>query len=109
MTVKYFIQYVVSPMKLFGSIGLAFIGASITSGLVTTWMKVQGHVDMFGNPLLLLAAMTAMVGVQFLSFGILGELCSRIYFAAQNQTNYTIRKTLNLDRTTIPFSERRAG
>jgi hypothetical protein len=109
MTVKYFIQYVVSPMKLFGSIGLLCFVAGMLSGSATVWMKLAGHVDMTGNPLLLLTAMSAMMGVQFLFFGMLGELCSRIYFAAQRQTNYTIRRTWNFDQSTISMSERRAA
>ena len=101
MTVKYFIQYVVSPMKLFGSIGLLCLLIGFLSGTATCWMKLAQGVDMTGNPLLLLTVMSLMMGVQFLFFGMLGELCSRIYFAAMNQTNYTIRRTLNFDRPAI--------
>jgi glycosyltransferase involved in cell wall biosynthesis len=109
MTVKYFIQYVVSPMKLFGSIGLMCLVASVVSGAVTCWMKLGQGVDMTGNPLLLLTCMSAMMGVQFLFFGMLGELCSRIYFASMNQTNYTIRHTMNFERGTIPMASERAA
>ena len=104
MTVKYFIQYVVSPMKLFGSIGLLSFVVALLSGAATAWMKLSGGVDMTGNPLLLLTAMSIMMGVQFLFFGMLGELCSRIYFAAQNQTNYTVRKTWNFDEPAVPLN-----
>ena len=95
ITVKYFIQYVVNPMKLFGSIGLLCFAITFLSGASTVWMKLGGGVDMTGNPLLLLTAMSAMIGVQFMFFGMLGELCSQIYFATQNQTNYAIRRTWN--------------
>ena len=104
MTVKYFIQYVVSPMKLFGSIGLLCFVATAISGAATAWMKLSGGVDMTGNPLLLLTAMSMMMGVQFLFFGMLGELCSRIYFAAQNQTNYTVRRTWNFEPQAVPLN-----
>jgi glycosyltransferase involved in cell wall biosynthesis len=105
MTVKYFIQYVVSPMKLFGTIGLICFFVGFLSGAATSWMKLTGGVDMTGNPLLLLTAISIMMGVQFLFFGMLGELCSRIYFAAQHQTNYTIRKVWNFDQPAIPLTE----
>ena len=107
MTVKYFIQYVVSPMKLFGSIGLLCFLVSFLSGAATAWMKLNGGIDMTGNPLLLLTAMSGMMGVQFLFFGMLGELCSRIYFAAQNQTNYTVRKTWNFDQASVSINDAR--
>ena len=104
MTVKYFIQYVVSPMKLFGSIGLMCFVVTALAGAATAWMKLSGGVDMTGNPLLLLTAMSLMMGVQFLFFGMLGELCSRIYFAAQNQTNYTVRRTWNFEEQAVPIN-----
>ena len=107
MTVKYFIQYVVSPMKLFGSIGLLCFVVTALSGTATAWMKLNAGVDMTGNPLLLLTAMSGMMGVQFLFFGMLGELCSRIYFAAQNQTNYTVRKTWNFEQTAVSIEHAR--
>jgi len=104
MTVKYFIQYVVSPMKLFGGIGLMCFLVSFLSGMATITMKVRGGVDMTGNPLFLLSAMSGMMGVQFLFFGMLGELCSRIYFATQNQTNYTVRKTWNFQSPSVSIT-----
>lgn len=107
LTVKYFIQYVVSPMKLFGSIGLMCFLVGFLSGIATVWLKLAQGLDMTGNPLLLLTAMSLMMGTQFLFFGMLGELCSRIYFAAQNQTNYTIRRTLNFDQQAIPLPQSR--
>ncbi|WP_373653505.1 glycosyltransferase family 2 protein [Schlesneria sp. DSM 10557] len=109
MTVKYFIQFAVSPMKLFGTMGLVCWLVSIMAGMATIGMKLRADVDMTGNPLFLLTAMSAMMGMQFLFFGMLGELCSRIYFAAQNQTSYAVRRTWNFDTPTYPMEQRRAA
>ena len=109
MTVKYFIQYAVSPMKLFGSIGLLCWCVSLVAGTATIGMKLRANVDITGNPLFLLSAMSSMMGMQFLFFGMLGELCSRIYFAAQNHTNYAIRRTWNFDQPTYSIDQRRAA
>lgn len=109
MTVKYFIQFAVSPMKLFGTMGLVCWLVSFIAGTATIGMKLYGGVDMTGNPLLLLTVMSAMMGMQFLFFGMLGELCSRIYFAAQNQTSYTIRKTWNFNTPHLSIEQRRAA
>ncbi len=103
LTVKYFIQYVVSPMKLFGMIGLVCCAVSSLSGFGTAWMKLASDVDMTGNPLLLLTCLSAMLGVQFLFMGMLGELCSRIYFQVQGMPNYAIRKSLNFEPASIPL------
>jgi hypothetical protein len=47
--------------------------------------------------LLLLSAMLELVGVQFISIGLLGELLTRTYFESQGKTPYAVRNTLNLD------------
>lgn len=109
LTVKYFIQYVVSPMKLFGMIGLLCFALSGLSGGLTVWMKLANRVDMTGNPLLLLTCLSAMLGVQFLFMGMLGELCSRIYFQVRAMPNYAVRKTLNFEPASVPLPERRAA
>jgi hypothetical protein len=57
----------------------------------------DGRLWMTGNPLLLLSAMCELVGVQFISIGLLGELLTRTYFESQGKTPYTVRTTLNLD------------
>ncbi len=111
LTVKYLIQYIGSPMKLFGMIGLMCGAVSGLAGAATVWMKLSGGVDMTGNPLLLLTCLSAMLGVQFLFMGMLGELCSRIYFQVRDMPNYAVRKTHNFDsnQKSVSITERRAA
>ena len=52
---------------------------------------------MTGNPLLLLSALLELVGVQFISMGLLGELLARTYFESQGKSAYVVRATLNLE------------
>lgn len=104
MTVKYLIHYSASPMKLFGMIGLACMAASGLAGAATVGMKLAEDVDMTGNPLLLLTAVSAMLGVQFLVLGMLGELCARIFFEVRGMPNYAIRRTWNFTPAALPVS-----
>ena len=60
---------------------------------------------MTGNPLLLLSVMLELVGVQFISLGLIGELLTRTYFESQGKPAYTVHSTLNLD---APVSRRAA-
>jgi len=53
---------------------------------------------MTGNPLLLLSAMFVLIGVQFISMGLLGEMLTRTYFESQGKASYTVRTVLNLER-----------
>lgn len=105
ITVVYLLTFFSSPMRLFGS--LAFIAggiggliagglaaAKIYNGLVGGWAAF--HAYQIGNrPLLLLAILLIVVGVQFLMMGLLGEMVMRTYYEAQNKPPYTIRRVLD--------------
>lgn len=60
---------------------------------------------MTGNPLLHLSVMLEMLGFQFLSMGLFGELMTRTYFESQGKTPYMVRASLNLE----PPEQRRAA
>ncbi len=95
VTVKYMTQYLTSPMKLFGKLGLFSGMVGLLAGAATIAMKVAGDIDMTGNPLLLLSVFAGFVGIQFLVLGMLGELGVRTYYESQNKQPYTIRETIN--------------
>jgi glycosyltransferase involved in cell wall biosynthesis len=97
ITVKYMLDYFASPMKLFGSVGLACGGLSALSALATAWMKLVGGVDMTGNPLLMLAVFAMLASIQFFSLGLLGEVSARLYFDRQIRPYYAIRELLNFE------------
>jgi hypothetical protein len=39
--------------------------------------------------------MMELVGIQFISMGLLGEVVARTYFESQGKRAYTVRSTLN--------------
>ena len=99
ITVKFLHSYVTRPMHALGLPGLACMGLGVVSFLATVWMK-HFHtppVFMTGNPLLLFSAMLELIGIQFISMGLLGELLARTYFESQGKSAYTVRATLNLE------------
>jgi hypothetical protein len=102
ITVKYMLDYSASPMKLFGMLGFGCGMLSLLAGSAMILMKLVGGVDMTGNPLLLLAAFSMMVCIQFLSLGLLGEVCARIYFGSQGKQHFTIRELINFDSADEP-------
>jgi len=97
LTVKFLLNYLVSPMKLFGAIGMWCGVIAGLSGIATVLMKLIGNADMTGNPLLLLTVLSTMVGLQFISLGLLGEMNSRTYFGSQSKQHYAVREKLNFD------------
>ena len=66
---------------------------------------------MTGNPLLLLSVMLELVGVQFISMGLIGELLTRTYFESQGKTPYAVRTTAQFghDAVKAPGGVRRRG
>lgn len=97
ITVKYMIRHSVSPMRLFGGIGLIGFLVAGVAGLGTLGMKVFGQVDMTGNPLLLLTVLAFLASLQFVGLGLLGEVSARIYHECQGEKPYRIRNTRNLE------------
>jgi glycosyltransferase involved in cell wall biosynthesis len=98
ITLKFLHSYLTRPMHIMGLAGLVSMGLGMLSLLGTIWMKSHSGVFMTGNPLLLLSAMLELIGVQFISMGLLGELMMRTYFESQGKTSYAVRSTLNLDQ-----------
>jgi glycosyltransferase involved in cell wall biosynthesis len=110
MTVQFLTKYSVSPMKLFGGLGFASLAGGIAAAVATVGMKIVGNVDMTGNPLLLASVLGTVVGMQFFVLGLLGEVCSRIYYACRGQTSYTVRRLVNFDETpALPTIAKRAA
>ncbi|HEV3260369.1 MAG TPA: glycosyltransferase family 2 protein [Gemmataceae bacterium] len=107
ITVKFLHGYLTRPMHVFGLAGLVSMGLGLVSLLVTMGMKWYSH-DMWmtRNPFLLLSVMLELVGVQFISLGLIGELLTRTYFESQGKTAYTVRTTVNLEP---PSEKRRAA
>ncbi len=98
ITVKFLQSYLTRPMHVFGLGGLACILGSFLSLGVSVAEKVFRGEDMTGNPLLLLSVLLMVVGIQFFSLGLIGEVLARTYFESQGKASYRIRTTLNLER-----------
>jgi len=94
VTVKYMLDYFASPMKLFGVVGLGCGLIALAAGVATVACKLVSDIDMTGNPLLLLTILSTMVGIQFFSLGLLGEVSARIYFKSQPRQNFAVRELI---------------
>ena len=95
LTFKFLTSFQTRPMHLFGGIGLAVIVAGMISLAGTLVMKCQGC-DMSDNPLLLLSVMLELMGVQFVSLGLMGEVLARNYFESQGKSPYMVRETIGI-------------
>jgi glycosyltransferase involved in cell wall biosynthesis len=107
ITVKFMQSYLTRPMHVMGFAGMFAMALGVLCLLATLGIKVWDGTSMIRNPLLHLSVMLELVGVQFISTGLLGELVTRTYFESQGKRAYTVRSTLNL--TTLDDELKRAA
>jgi glycosyltransferase involved in cell wall biosynthesis len=96
ITVKFMQSYLTRPMHVMGLAGFVsmFLGVgSLLAAVVTKWAVGTSLVR---NPLLQFSVMLELIGVQFISLGLIGELVTRTYFECQGKRAYSVRSTLNL-------------
>jgi glycosyltransferase involved in cell wall biosynthesis len=105
LTVKFMASYHTRPMHLFGGVGLALMLAGIVSLVATVAMKWTGGQWMTGNPLLLLSVMLELMGIQFVSLGLVGEVLTRMNYERQGRRPYLVRETRNLEPVAEPVRE----
>ena len=96
MTVKFLAAYQTRPMHLFGTLGLLLLGLGTLGLSIAVVMKYTTGPGMTQNPLTTLGVMAELMGVQFLSLGLMGEVLARIYYESQGKPSYTVRETRNL-------------
>jgi len=92
VTVKFLSGYSTRPIQVFGTIGfvLGTLGSLWTAWLVFEKI-VLGH-NLGDRPALLLAVLLVVVGVQFVSIGLLGEMLARTYHESQGKQTYVIKE-----------------
>jgi glycosyltransferase involved in cell wall biosynthesis len=92
ITVMFLSGYSTRPIQVFGTIGvvLATLGGLWTTMLV--FEKVVLGFSLAQRPALLLAVLLLVVGVQFISLGLLGEMLTRIYYESQDKPIYVVKE-----------------
>jgi glycosyltransferase involved in cell wall biosynthesis len=94
ITVAFLSSYSTRPIQIFGSIGLVLSGTGGIWTMILVFEKIAlGH-GLANRPALLLAVLLVVVGVQFISLGLLGEMIARTYHESQNKPIYTIKEEL---------------
>jgi len=95
ITVRFMLGYVARPLQVFGRIGLASAGLGLLCGLYLTFVKLALGENIGSRPLLLLAVLLVILGVQMISMGLLAEMITRTYYEAQDKPIYMIREQLD--------------
>jgi len=93
LTVWFMKRFLTRPMYVFGFGGLIAMLASVLASIYLLAVKLMGG-DIGNRPLLTLAVVLGLAGIQLFCFGLLGELLIRTYHESQDRPIYRIRETL---------------
>ena len=93
LTVWFMKRFLTRPMYIFGFGGLIAILLSLVASSYLLAVKLMGG-DIANRPLLTLAVVLGLAGIQLFCFGLLGELQIRTYHESQDRPIYRIRETL---------------
>jgi hypothetical protein len=93
LTVWFMKRFLTRPMYVFGFGGLLSVALGLVLSLYLLGLKLQGF-DIGSRPLLLVAVLALICGVQLFCFGLLAELQMRTYHESQGRPIYRVRETL---------------
>jgi glycosyltransferase involved in cell wall biosynthesis len=94
ITVRFMLGYANQPLRIFGAVGVAMAAVGVLLGIYLTFVKLAFGQSIGSRPLLLLAVLLAIVGVQMVSMGLLAEMVMRTYHEVQGKPIYVIRESL---------------
>lgn len=94
LTVKFLLDYATRPMQIFGFVGLFLLSVGTALGGYLSVLRLFFEQGLRDRPMLLLAVLLVVVGVQFLIMGLIGELIVRTYHEAQNKPIYSVREVV---------------
>jgi glycosyltransferase involved in cell wall biosynthesis len=92
ITVRFLSGYATRPIQVFGLIGLVLGGLGTLWTAILVFEKIVLGYELGNRPALLLAVLLLVVGVQFVSLGLLGEMLARTYHESQHKPIYVIKE-----------------
>lgn len=92
MLMVFFQRYRLKPMHLFGFLGSACLAVGLSCLLYLFGLKATGE-SIGQRPLLTLATMSTLAGIQLITTGFVAELVMRTYYEASQKKAYVIRES----------------
>jgi hypothetical protein len=90
LTLAFLTRFVKRPLHFFGLIGSVSLAAGLGLAAMLTYQRLALDMGIGHRPLLLLAVLLIVVGLQIGSIGLLGELL--IFTHARDQRDYVVRE-----------------
>ena len=93
-TIFFMKKFLTRPMHVFGTFGLLSMFLGIVLGSYLSFLKLGLGQSIGDRPLLILAVVLFLAGVQLFSFGLLAELLMRTYHESQGRPIYRVREVV---------------
>jgi glycosyltransferase involved in cell wall biosynthesis len=84
-------KYMNRPMHLIGGVGLVFFVLGSAASLYVVYMKLIYHIDLSDNAMTTAAFFFFFFGLNYLLFGILFDVSSKIYFNDSKDKSYFVK------------------
>jgi len=104
VTIKFLGDYSTKPIYLFGGFGALLCLGGIGCGTLALIEKYVYGIWAHRNPLLLLAVMLFVVGIQLFGMGLIAELLVRTYHESQRKPIYLVAEEVNRPCAVSPAS-----
>ncbi len=95
LTVYFIKTFLTRPMHIFGGLGLGALFLGTVLGLYLTGLKLLTGASIGDRPLLILAVLLFLTGLQLLCFGLLAEILMRTYHESQGRRIYRVREVID--------------
>lgn len=89
-------KYAARPLHFFGSLGLLLLLASGIMLVCLITGKIFFHISLNRTALTELTMITFLAGSQFLVFGLLADILSKLYFSKTGETPYSIKEIIEI-------------
>ncbi|WP_068818103.1 glycosyltransferase family 2 protein [Phormidesmis priestleyi] len=93
-TIFFMRKFLTRPMHVFGLFGLLALISGAALGLYLAYVKLGLGETIGQRPLLILAVVLFLSGLQLFSFGLLAELSMRTYHESQGRPIYRVREVI---------------
>ena len=93
LLLRFWMDFSTRPIHLFGGVGLASGALGFLILLYLAYIRLFENTSIANRPLLSLGILLLAIGVQFIIFGILSDVLSKIYY--KDNENYSIKNIIN--------------
>jgi glycosyltransferase involved in cell wall biosynthesis len=90
--VVFFMRFRSRPSHFFGPIGMGCGALGSFMMLMLAWDKFISGESIGDRPMLMVAVLLVMMGIQFITTGLLAEMMSRTYYEAAHRRSYEFRE-----------------